>query len=554
MKKTNYIFMSMLFVVAVLVMYPQPAQSAKADDTSGKVDTGGSYTVFGKPLKINGFVTQESAMGLDAKYSGRNLTDYFSAQIEWEYKLTDWMALYGINRVLGDMAYAIHDNEGWYKEATSTPAQHRNSRRNLSWETNRYDEGWEVFRELYTDISAGDFKFRLGKQQVIWGESDGLRLMDCINPQDLRREFNLRDSDEGYEYTRIPLWLLKANYFPGWEPFGIRDLNFEFIVNPGKAKVNRLEAYESEGGVWAAEEPNLPTGVRVQLTSKAPHTNIKNAEFAGRIMGDWDGWLFTLNAFYGRQQDFFLRPTGPTLCSWDKRFLQLNFDQVYDYRKLVGFTVNKELTAVRFRKTTAPVLRIESLYEFDKPFQYEGDHVGDMAWTGLNGAYKDCVKMKDQIRSMVGLDWNIYIRPLNQRESFFFSTQFFMFYTRDQEGQYVNAPFYFSNKVKQDVLPPLPPSRGSNRVDPWRIHQTQKYFSFLVNTYYFNKRITPQVLYLYDFEEKAHALKAKINFSYGSHWRPELGFMAWWGDTNTGKSFGLFQKNKQVYAKLKYQF
>ena len=123
----------------------------------------------------------------------------------------------------------------------------------------------------------------------------------------MRREFNLRDSDEGYEYTRIPLWLVKMNYFSDYEPFGIRDLQYEFIVNPGKPKVNRLEAYQSEGGVWAAEEPNLPTGVRVELSQKEPHTNIRNMEFAGRIMGDWDGWLFTLNAFYGRQQDAVLR-------------------------------------------------------------------------------------------------------------------------------------------------------------------------------------------------------------------------------------------------------
>jgi hypothetical protein len=271
-------------------------------------------------------------------------------------------------------------------------------------------------------------------------------------------------------------------------------------------------------------------------------------------MGDLNGWLFTLNAFYGRQQDFYLQPTGPSFTNWDGRFLQLNFDQVYAYRKLLGFTLNKELTDIRFRKTTSPELRVEALYEFDKPFQYEGKNVGDMAWTGLNAKYKDSYKMKDQIRTMIGFDWNIYIRPLNKLESFFFSTQFFVFYNRNQNGQFVNAPFYFTNQVKQDVLPPLPPSRNWRLIDPWRIHQTQKYFSFLVNTNYMNKRITPQVLYLCDMEEQAHGLKAKINFNFTSYWRPEIGFMAWWGDHDTGKSFGLFEKNKQVYAKIKYQF
>ena len=65
----------MLFIMAALVFYPQSAQSAKAEDTTGKVDTGGMYTLFGQPLKLNGFITQESAWGVDPTYSGKNLTD-----------------------------------------------------------------------------------------------------------------------------------------------------------------------------------------------------------------------------------------------------------------------------------------------------------------------------------------------------------------------------------------------------------------------------------------------------------------------------------------------
>ena len=61
MKKTKYIFMSMLFVMAALVFYPQSVLAAA--DTTGKVDTGGMYTLFGKQMKINGFITQESAWG-----------------------------------------------------------------------------------------------------------------------------------------------------------------------------------------------------------------------------------------------------------------------------------------------------------------------------------------------------------------------------------------------------------------------------------------------------------------------------------------------------------
>ncbi len=518
------------------------------------------YSLFNRPLLFYGYIKQEAGIGVrkGSDYYGKNMTNYSTFQIEWQYQIVPGkFHIHSINRLFGDMAYTIHDDKSWFKNANRTPSRQSVARRNMQWEWNRYDRGWEIVRELYADIFTEKFHFRLGRQQVVWGESDGLRLMDCINPQDLRREFNLRDSDEGYRDSRIPLWLLVGTYYPNIEPFGIRDLRFEFVINPGKPKTNRLEAYRSEGGVWAAKEPNLPWGVRVGLNDERPKTRLKNMEFAMRILGEYKGWMFTINAFYGRQHDFYLRPTAPDILvpAWDRRFLQLNFDKVYGWRRLVGFTLNKEVSAISIPSTAAPVLRVEALYEFKKPFQYEGAHAGDMAWTGLNADYSSYKKLKDQLRMMVGFDWNVYIRFLNPRESFFFSSQFFLFYiTGGKGGELVNAPFYFTKKVNNDMLPPLPPSRDRSYIKPWRIHRTQKYFSFLVTTNYDNKRIIPQVLYLYDFEEHASGLKAKLNLAYGSHWRPEVGYMAWWGNDNTGKSFGLFEKNQQIYVKLKYQF
>jgi hypothetical protein len=548
MRAFKFILKSFTLTAAVFLAFQSQALSTESE-------------LWGRPFSFNGFITQESALGVDnSAFSGKHLSAYSTLQVEWEYKLNESLSLYCINRLFGDQAYNLNHNDGWWQRANEQKSQPTNARRNMEWEWNINDRGWEVFREIYFDIYTENWQFRLGKQQVIWGESDGLRLMDCINPQDLRREFNLRDSDEGYEYTRIPLWLLKATYFPNIEPFGVRDLQVEFIINPGNPDINRLELYGSEGGVWATETPNLPYGVRVDVDDKTHSTNLDNSEFAMRIMGDYDGWLFTLNGYYGYQQEntAILVPTGLEVGDpWDDAFITLNFDKKFYHKKLVGFTLNKELTKIRLRKTTSPVLRVEALYEFDKPFCYEGDKIGDMAWTGLNPAYTTSRKFKDQIRLMLGFDWQIYIRALNKRESFFTSAQFFVFYIRGQNGQYVNAPFYFTNKVQQNPGPPGPGSPGSrdrSLVDPWRIHQTQKYFSFLINTYYDNKRIMPQLLYLCDLNEKAHGLKAKLAFNYGSHWRPEIGTMMWWGDHDTGKSFGLFQKNRQVYMKIKYQF
>ncbi|WP_227497534.1 DUF1302 family protein [Marinobacter sp. BSs20148] len=56
-------------------------------------------------------------------------------------------------------------------------------------------------REFYLDHYVGDAFVRLGKQQIVWGQADGLRVLDVLNPLSYR-EFILPD----IENRRIPLW------------------------------------------------------------------------------------------------------------------------------------------------------------------------------------------------------------------------------------------------------------------------------------------------------------------------------------------------------------
>lgn len=524
------------------------------------------FEIFGRNFHINGFLLQELNVGVgNGEYDGRVTSAYSTFQVEWSYQISDRVSLYSINRVFGDWAWDINHGSHWWKKANTTPGKETRARRKMQWEWDQFNREWESLREIYLDINLDKWSFRLGKQQVVWGETDGLRLMDIINPQDFRRQFILRDSDEGYEHTRIPLWLIKMMYFPGWEPFGVRDLQFELVINPGKVRQNRLNLFNSDGGVWTPDAANLPKHLNVVVDDKRPSTRLNRAEYGFRLMGDWNNWIFTLNAFYGTQIDhaLYIKPVSitPARNPRDGRFVDFNIEKRYGWMKLVGFTLNRELEWIRFRGTTSPVLRIEALYEFDKYFVNEGDKVGDAAWTGLNPKhpYK---RDFDEIRTMFGLDWNIYIRPLNKRESFFLSAQFFIFYIRDKDGELVNAPFYYTDEAVNGLPLGLPHTEfltgvngGRNKyIDAWRVHQTQKYASLLIQTNYNNKRIVPTAMFVYDFEEHGVAIKAKLNLNYGSHWRPELGFLFFHGDHDTGKFIGLFQKNSEVYLKIKYQF
>jgi hypothetical protein len=66
----------------------------------------------------------------------------------------------------------------------------------------------DFLRELYVDTTAGEddaVSLRIGKQQVVWGTADGMKLLDIINPTDYR-EMAQNSMDE----SRIPVWMVNA--------------------------------------------------------------------------------------------------------------------------------------------------------------------------------------------------------------------------------------------------------------------------------------------------------------------------------------------------------
>ncbi len=117
-------------------------------------------------------------------------------------------------------------------------------------------------REAYIDIDLADapLNFRIGRQQVIWGESDQFRLMDIINPLDTTWHLQQEDWDK----IRVPLWLIKMI----WD-FGtlgpISNAFAEVVWNPGDFvpgnKVRFLPA------PWGVPVPNAVRSGQIQLAS-----------------------------------------------------------------------------------------------------------------------------------------------------------------------------------------------------------------------------------------------------------------------------------------------
>jgi hypothetical protein len=63
----------------------------------------------------------------------------------------------------------------------------------------------DALREAYVDTQQGDWAIRAGKQQVVWGTADGMKLLDMINPSDYGEM-----AQNQMEDSRIPVWMLNA--------------------------------------------------------------------------------------------------------------------------------------------------------------------------------------------------------------------------------------------------------------------------------------------------------------------------------------------------------
>jgi len=143
-------------------------------------------------------------------------------------------------------------------------------------------------KEAYFLYGGDEFDLRLGQQQIVWGKTDGLRMLDIINPLDLR-EFLLDD----FLNSRIGLVAARLNYYAY---LGDSEHEFEFIVIPDVKVAEPAPA----GSRWGFALPTLPAGISpVILPGEKPNWSVKNTEYGAAWRSNVSGWDLSLNWFYG---------------------------------------------------------------------------------------------------------------------------------------------------------------------------------------------------------------------------------------------------------------
>jgi hypothetical protein len=143
-----------------------------------------------------------------------------------------------------------------------------------------------LLRETYLDMPVAGLEWRIGKQNIVWGEMVGLFFADVVSARD-QRDFILPE----FEIIRIPQWAVRAEYFGGnfhaeaiWLPY----TEVDRIGEPG-AEFYPVKASPPAGFQQRFEDPVEP-----------PHT-LRNSNLGVRGSTVQSGWDVSL--FYYRSTD-----------------------------------------------------------------------------------------------------------------------------------------------------------------------------------------------------------------------------------------------------------
>jgi hypothetical protein len=238
----------------------------------------GLFSALRERIELVGFVKNETAFRLHSPHQFSKVQNWF--QVEVDGRLTDWAKLTVITRTLLDPANHLETD---IHDFDASPVDR--------WESGDFFEG--ELRELYLELRYGQLDARLGRQQIVWGEAIGLRILDVINPQDFR-EFILDDFID----ARIPLWGARVDYTLG-------DWTFEGLVLPD-FEANRPADQGSEFQFRNIRTPALPIqmpfppfpSVQVAKVKKPEDGRLSDALIGARITRVLRGTDLSLNYLY----------------------------------------------------------------------------------------------------------------------------------------------------------------------------------------------------------------------------------------------------------------
>ena len=143
-------------------------------------------------------------------------------------------------------------------------------------------------RELYVDMYIEDMFVRVGKQQVVWGQADGLRVLDAVNPLHFR-EFIIGDFDT----RRIPTWMVNIE-----KPLGAAVMQFLWIPDKTYNDIPQQGTFAFRSTQFTPSLFGELPQTLGSVTLEKPNRLFKDDDVGIRVNGFHSGWDWSLNYLY----------------------------------------------------------------------------------------------------------------------------------------------------------------------------------------------------------------------------------------------------------------
>lgn len=260
----------------------------------------------------------------------------------------------------------------------------------------------QAAREAYADFDVGSrVNMRVGRQQLVWGESDFFHAMDIISGYDLRSRLFFENNEE----YRKPLFMVHPTVAVP-EANG----NFDFYIRPGVDPDESIgNSYNLEGGRWIPTpykgvDFTAFTGYNYHHKSGDKNDPTYGARWKGQIgeLGYSLAYIRTFNpdpvmnpatsattAAFGvsGQRAYKEAPQNTTLGDWI-------YPQVHNF----GVSGNYYVGAID------AVVSGEAVYSPQRPYNYGALGSSLPGWAGI--------KEKDTVVSMLRVDKNLSLENL----------------------------------------------------------------------------------------------------------------------------------------------
>lgn len=396
-----------------------------------------------------------------------------------------------------------------------------------------YNGRMDWLREFYVDATMeldddDQVSFRLGKQQVVWGRTDLFRVLDVINPVDYSRN-NIYDE---LEDIRIPMWMLKTDFRFG-PTAGFDDLNAQIVWNFDEFRPNNLgqagTPYEilgagsffrgmknlwDNGGTVANFAPLDLTGATMHVDANGnpvgpallainfgagvigirdvhlPEWSLSNTQLGLKLEGVSGDLTWSVNAMTYRSQLPSIRagkvavtnpftgealPNATHLIAFDMHFPRLN---------MVGGSFDY------YSQDIDTVFRVEAAYSMGEEF--------------ANTLKEELYSENDVFRFVLGMDKNVFIRPLNENRAFLLSGQLF--------GQHI-----MDHQLQQSTLGGMGvPGFDEVGMPDW---ETNFIGTFLIKGWWMNDRVSPQFIVAHDFKAGATVIEPSVDILLNDNWQ-----------------------------------